>query len=64
MRRQRIKAEGAGYYHCMRFGDWGGLCTLRDLRLQPVYHGVQREGAGGMNGASPRGASLRLASPR
>ena len=20
----------------MRFGDWGGLCTLRDLRLQPV----------------------------
>ena len=20
----------------MRFGDWGGLCTLRDLRLRPV----------------------------
>jgi putative transposase len=20
----------------MRFGEWGGLCTLRDLRLQPV----------------------------
>ena len=20
----------------MRFGDWGGLCTLRDLRLAPV----------------------------
>ena len=23
----------------MRFGDWGGLCTLRDLRLQPVSRG-------------------------
>ena len=23
----------------MRLGDWGGLCTLRDLRLQPVSRG-------------------------
>lgn len=23
----------------MRFGDWGGLCTLRDLRLAPISRG-------------------------
>jgi REP element-mobilizing transposase RayT len=24
----------------MRFAEWGGLCTLRDLRLAPVSHCV------------------------